>query len=141
MQPLEMEGRMKTKQTGFTLIELMITVAVVAILASIALPSYRQYVVRANRSSVQQFMLDIANREEQYMLDARSYTATIGAGGLNMSTPADVTVKYTVTVAAPVANPPSFTVTATPAAGSIQAGDGTLTLNNLGVKSPAAKWK
>lgn len=132
---------MKTKQTGFTLIELMITVAVVAILASIALPSYRQYVVRANRSSVQQFMLDIANREEQYMLDARSYTATIGAGGLNMSTPADVTGKYTVTVAAPVANPPSFTVTATPAAGSIQAGDGTLTLNNLGVKSPAAKWK
>src|SRR5687767_5787330 len=141
MQPLEMGGRMKKQQTGFTLIELMITVAVVAILASIALPSYRQYVVRANRSAVQQFMLDIANREEQYMLDARSYTATIGTGGLNTSTPADVTGKYTVTVGAPVANPPSFTVTATPVAGSIQAGDGTLTLNNLGVKSPADKWK
>jgi type IV pilus assembly protein PilE len=129
------------KQTGFTLMELMITVTVVAILASIALPSYQSYVVRANRSAVQQFMLDIANRQEQYMLDARSYTATIGAGGLNMSTPAEVTGKYTVTATAPVATPPSFTITATPVAGSSQAADGALTLNDLGVKTPAAKWK
>ena len=47
-----------SRQWGFTLIELIITVAIVGILASIALPSYRQYVVRSNRSAVQQFMLD-----------------------------------------------------------------------------------
>ncbi len=129
------------KQTGFTLIELMVTVAVVAILAAIALPSYQQYIIRANRSAVQQFMLDVANRQEQFMLDARSYTATIGAGGLNMTPPAEVAGKYTVTVAAPAATPPTFTITATPVAGGPQAGDGNLTLDNVGAKTPAAKWK
>jgi prepilin-type N-terminal cleavage/methylation domain-containing protein len=65
---------------GFTLIELMITVAVVAILATVAVPSYTQYVVRANRSAVQRFMLDVANREEQFMLDARQYRAAANNG-------------------------------------------------------------
>jgi type IV pilus assembly protein PilE len=141
MQPLANGAGMKAQETGFTLIELMITVAVVAILAAIALPSYQQYIIRANRSAVQQFMLDIANREEQFMLDARSYTATIGAGGLNMTAPAEVAGKYTVTVVAPAATPPAFTITATPAAGGPQTADGNLTLNNLGAKTPAAKWK
>jgi type IV pilus assembly protein PilE len=132
---------MKKQQRGFTLIELMITVAVVAILATIAYPSYQSYVIRANRTAAQQFMLDIANREEQLMLDSRNYSATIGAGGLNLSTPAEVTGRYTVTVAVNnAATPPTFVITATPVAGSIQASDSTLTFNNLGVKTPANKW-
>jgi type IV pilus assembly protein PilE len=131
----------KKQQKGFTLIELMITVAVVAILATIAYPSYQSYVIRANRTAAQQFMLDIANREEQLMLDSRNYSATIGAGGLNLSTPAEVTGRYTVTVAVNnAATPPTFVITATPVAGSIQASDSTLTFNNLGVKTPANKW-
>jgi type IV pilus assembly protein PilE len=132
---------MKKQQKGFTLIELMITVAVVAILATIAYPSYQSYVIRANRTAAQQFMLDIANREEQLMLDSRNYSATIGAGGLNLSIPAEVTGRYTVTVAVNnAATPPTFVITATPVAGSIQASDSTLTFNNLGVKTPANKW-
>jgi type IV pilus assembly protein PilE len=98
-------------------------------------------VIRANRTAAQQFMLDIANREEQLMLDSRNYSATIGAGGLNLSIPAEVTGRYTVTVAVNnAATPPTFVITAIPVAGSIQASDSTLTFNNLGVKTPANKW-
>ena len=69
-------------RNGFTLLELMIVCAIVAVLAAIALPSYRNYVVRANRAQAKQFMGDIANREEQYLFDQRSYTTTVGTGGL-----------------------------------------------------------
>lgn len=130
---------MKT-QSGFTLIELMITVAVIAILAAIAYPSYTQYLVRANRSAAQQFLLDIANREEQYLLDARQYTNIPGSetGGLNMTTPPEVDRYYTIGI---TGAPSAYTITATPKAGTSQAGDGNLTLTNTGAKTPADKWK
>lgn len=125
---------------------MMITVALIGILSAIAYPSYQQYIIRANRSAVQQFMLDISNHEEQFMLDARSYTPTIGIGGLNMSTPPEVTGKYTLAVTIPGVAPcavaaPGYSITATPVAGSMQVSDGTLCINSAGVKDPAAKWK
>src|SRR5690349_1653168 len=86
------------KSLGFTLIELMVTVVIIGILAAVAIPSYQNYIIRANRSSAQQFMLDVANREEQYLLDARTYSATIGTGGLNLTTPAQLSNRYTFAV-------------------------------------------
>jgi type IV pilus assembly protein PilE len=137
-----------SRQLGFTLIEVIVTVAIVGILASIALPSYQQYVVRSNRSAVQQFMLDIANRQEQFMLDVRSYTTTVGAGGLNMPTPPEVTGKYTLAVTLPgvlcagqALTPPGYCINATPVVGGMQATDGNLTLDSLGRKTPPDKWK
>lgn len=71
----------RTYVTGFNLVELMITVVVIAILAVIVYPSYESYMQHGCRSNAERLMSLIARREEQYMLDARSYTVTIGAGG------------------------------------------------------------
>lgn len=127
------------RSRGFTLIEMMIVVAIIGILSAIAYPSYLKYVMRANRSVAEQFMLDITSREQQYLLDARSYTATIGTGGLNMTVPTQVSPYYTMAIVVDnTATPPVFTITAT-AIGS-QVSDGNLTLNNLGQKTPSSKW-
>lgn len=122
---------------GFTLIELMIVVAIVAILASVALPSYRQYIIRGNRAAAQSEMMDIANREQQYILANRVYAT---AAELGYTLPADIAKHYgsAITPDNTVGAPPSFIITFTPT-GS-QASDGVITLNSAGVKTPASKW-
>jgi type IV pilus assembly protein PilE len=133
---------MKTKAMkrtrGFTLIELMITVAVIAILAGIAFPSYQSYLVRNNRAAAQAAMMDIAQRQQQYLLDNRSYASTVSAVGATV--PSRVTQYYTLSIAVTAGPPPTFTVSATPISGSTQASDGTLSIDQAGNKLPAGKW-
>ena len=124
-------------QKGFSLIELMIAVVIVGILAAVAFPSYQNYVVKGNRAAAQAFMVDVANREKQYLLDARTYATDLTA--LGMAAPTDVSKHYTISISAPAATPPSFTITATPTS-SQQTSDGALTLTSDGTKGPAGKW-
>lgn len=139
---------MKNNSRGFTLIELMIIVAIVAILTTIAYPSYKSHVVRSNRAAAQSQLLDLANREQQFLLSQRSYTATIGTGGLGTSIDSDVSKFYTVNIslACPAGTPssiPCFSITATPIATGMQKDDGVLEIDYAGNKTrggEASKW-
>jgi type IV pilus assembly protein PilE len=123
---------------GFTLIELMVAAAIVGILAAIAYPSYRAFVVKSNRAAAQSHLMDLAQSEQQYFADSRSYAATVGA--LNLTTPSNVSSKYTVSIAVDAGPPASFTISATPVAGGPQVADGVLTIDSAGVKTPGTKW-
>lgn len=135
---------------GFSLIELMIVVVIVGILAAVAIPQYSKYVVRGNRAAAQAFLMDIASREKQYLLDARSYTDSLTT--LAIAPPTDVDKNYVITVCidkdaaacSTASSPPYFKITATPKAGSAQANanDGNLTLDHTGAKTwgAASNW-
>ena len=123
---------------GMTLLELMIAVAIVAILAMIALPSYQNQLVQGRRSAAESTLLDIAQREQQYLLDQRGYAATVAALGTTL--PVTVTPYYTIAIVPTVGPPPAFTATATPIPGSAQASDVTLSIDNTGAKTPAGTW-
>jgi len=129
------------KSFGFTLIELMIVVAIMGIIGAIALPAYSKYVERGKRSEARTALLDAAARQERSYSDNRQYTSTIGTGGLNISDPATCsaggtqteTCKYTLTTAATASNQ-AFTVTATPS-GWTDADCNVLTIDQTGSKT------
>ena len=135
----------RTHKGGFTLIELMITLAVVAILATIALPSYALFMKKSRRGDAESTLMDIAQRQQQYLLDTRTYAPDVVT--LNTTIPADVLAYYTIQICqttvpcgVPGGAPPTYAIIATPIAGSSQAGDFTLTLDNTGAKTPAGVW-
>ena len=127
---------------GFTLIELMIVVAIIGILAAIAFPAYQSQVRKSNRAAAQAVLMDVANKQQLYLSSQRAYADTLAK--LSVTPPTDVSRWYDVTVTVNnAATPPTFLVTATPKVGSAQAPDGELTLDSAGTKKrmdDATKW-
>ena len=122
---------------GFTLVEVIITVAIVAILAAIALPSYREHVRKSRRAEAQAYLMAVASRQQQFLLDTRGYAPNIATIGL--FAPANVAASYDVAVAAVVGPPPTFRLTATPKATTDQVHErcGTLGIDQTGTKTAA----
>lgn len=131
---------------GFSLIELMVAIAIVGILAAIAFPSYQNSVIKGNRANAKAFLMEVAQKEQQYLLDNRSYVAAADNAALEtalkVTVPDEVERLYEVKVELVAGPPPGFTVTATPKAGSKQAPDGWLALAHTGAKTSqyAGKW-
>ena len=123
---------------GFTLIEMMVTVMVVAILASIAVPGFLQQVRKGRRSSAKATMMDIANREQQYLLASRTYADTPTLIATGYAIPSDVGTYYTWAVTVNNTTVPTFVITFT--AVGAQAVDGPLTLDQAGNRAPISKW-
>lgn len=121
---------------GFTLIELLIAVAIVGILGAVAYPSYINFVVESNRTEAQRELMRLANLQEQFFIDSRTYTADMTALGM----PADPYVtesgEYSIDA---VANASTFTLTATAVTGGVQAnkdtGCLTLSISETGAKT------
>jgi type IV pilus assembly protein PilE len=132
----------ESSQAGFTLIELMVVVIITAVLMAIALPAYQNQVIRGNRAAAKAAMMDIANRQEQYLLSNRSYAGSVS--DLGYALPTEVSNFYVAppTLSTIPSSPmalPYFKITLTPK-GSQQS-DGDLELDSQGVRTPSDKWE
>lgn len=134
------DNRIANRSFGFTLIELMIVVAIVGILATVAYPSYLDYVVRSNRSEAPRELVRLANLQEQLFVDSRAYTADMSdlVGTSAVYETPNKHYKISATVVGS-----TFTLTAT--AQGIQATNDTdcikIEITDTGSKTPAVCWE
>lgn len=146
---------------GFTLIELLIAVAIIGILAAIAYPAYQNNVKQSRRAEAQGALMQLSNAMERVFTQNNSYqplvagvatTPTLGAGGIFPSkAPLDGATKY-YDLSISAIQPTTFTLRATPIAGTSQASDGKIELDHTGAKrwdanndgafsAPEQNWK
>lgn len=126
----------KSHQPGFTLIELMVALALVALLASIALPSYTEMLQRTRRSEAREALSDFAARQESFFLNNKAYSTTISALGRNASTENG---HYVISI--PAAGTLTYTLRATAQAPQNADTDcATMNVTSAGHRSPDNCW-
>src|SRR5277367_308258 len=131
---MQLTHKRQASNSGFTLIELVVTMVVVAILAAIAIPSYQNQIRHSRRTDAKSALLDLAAREQNVYATTTAYGTTPASVGYSGAWPVTVgsgyyTVNITIVAAVAPANstvtgtPSTFTLVATPVAGTSQAND------------------
>lgn len=126
---------MKMRATGFTLIELMVTVTIVAILTAIALPSYRTYVLKSHRTVAINALMNLASQQARFYTTNNTYATNLTTLGYTSNTypiPDANSHYYDLSVTA--ANATSFTLQAAPVGNQANDTCGNFTYTDLGVK-------
>ena len=135
------------KMNGFTLVELMIVVVVVAILAAVTIPSYQNYILQSHRTDAINALMDLASRESRYYTISNTYTDNMQT--LGYATTPTVSIgsgRYDLSVSS-VLPAGTFSLSAAPTTIGNQNTDtcGTYTYTDLGVKGSAGTlsscWK
>jgi type IV pilus assembly protein PilE len=145
---------------GFTLIEILVVVAIVGILAAIAIPNYSNYMIKGSRAAAQAELLQLAGRQEKIYLNSNCYTSSVTStyngtsadnnctanpivptGGLGETTGLTADGKYTLNITTS-GTQQTYTITATPVAGTTQASDGNLSISENGQRlgGPTGTW-
>lgn len=135
-------NRSTRKRTfGFTLIELMIVVAVVAILAAIVVPSYQKYVRQARRADVKAFLTDLQMRQERWRAERPSFATAAELGVAGLLTSHSSAQWYTITI---TKTDTDYTLTATATGAQAADKQGATSCTPLVMtkltKTPAACW-
>jgi type IV pilus assembly protein PilE len=147
MYGIRMHGRYRntrqTWQSGFTLIELMVTVAIIAIIAFIAIPSYQDTIRKSRRNDAMGALAGFANAMERHYTSNNNSYLGAAAGGANTGAPAVFptqtpldggTKYYNLTINAAAADGQSYTLRAAPIIGGNQDGDGIIELDSSGAR-------
>lgn len=132
------------KGKGFTLIELMVAAVIVGVLAAVALPSYRNHLVRSARLAAQAELLELASLQEKIFLNSNNYAPSVtaayngtSAGGLGRTSGKSKDGRYDLVLidqaGASMGTPSqTFVLMATPLTGSKQVGDGSIAVTESG---------
>lgn len=136
---------------GFSLIELLVVVAIIGLLMAIAMPAYNQYVIRANKAAAKAFLLEVASRQEQFLIGNGSNYGTLT--DLKMTISEDVNRYFDVTLTRgtnsgstvpDLRGMPTFKISVAGKSGTLQAGNPPTTspysINQFGLKLPVGEW-